>query len=245
MRISKPAIALSAALAAMAAPAVAQDGPGISAATGPGIGVTFGLGASIKPDYFGSDDYGIGPSANARIDYIRLPGGFEIGTGRAAGFVEGFGLRGSARYVGKRDDDDNSELDGMDDVDATLELGLGVGYDASNWRAYGVARYGFFGHEAFVGQIGADAIYRPTDQLIVNIGPRFDFGTGKRRIRSSPSTTPPAASTRSASRCARATSSPMPGAWRAPPATAVWSTTPAIRRSSTRAAPTSSASACC
>jgi outer membrane scaffolding protein for murein synthesis (MipA/OmpV family) len=179
MRNSKLALALSAALAAMAAPAVAQDGPGISAASGPGIGVTFGLGASIKPDYFGSDDYGIGPSANARIDYIRLPGGFEIGTGRAAGFVEGFGLRGSARYLGKRDDDDNSELDGMDDVDATLELGLGLGYDTANWRAYGVARYGFFGHEAFVGQIGADAIYRPTEQLIVNIGPRFDFGTGK------------------------------------------------------------------
>jgi MipA family protein len=179
MNISKTSLGLSLALTAMAGIAVAQDGPGISAAQGPGIGVTFGLGANVSPDYFGSDDYGLGPSANARIDYIRLPGGFEIGTGRAPGFVEGFGLRGSARYVGSRKASDNSELEGMDNIDTTIELGLGLGYDAPNWRAYGVARYGFFGHEAFVGQIGADAIYRPTDQLIVNVGPRFDFGDSK------------------------------------------------------------------
>jgi MipA family protein len=176
MRISKLTIALSAAVAVAAGAAVAQDGTATGAAQGPGIGVTFGLGAVYKPEYFGSDSYEIGPSANARIDFIRLPGGFEIGTGRAPGYIEGFGLRGSARFVGERDASDHSELEGMDDVDTTLELGLGLGYDAPNWRAYGVARYGFFGHESFVGQIGADAIYRPSDQLIVNVGPRFDFG---------------------------------------------------------------------
>jgi len=142
------------------------------------IAFTLGAGASVSADYFGSDDYSIGPSGTGRLDYLRL-GRFEIGSSRGVGadVVEGLGFRGSARYISSRRASSNGELRGLEDVDATLELGFGLGYDTPAWRVFGVARYGFLGHESFVGQLGADAIFRPSDQLTVSVGPRADLGS--------------------------------------------------------------------
>ncbi len=140
--------------------------------------MTIGLGASVGPNYFGSDDYDIGPWGTVRFDYLRLPGGLSWGSANAIGVREGFGLRGSVRYIGSRTGRDSSELRGLDNVDASYEVGLGIGYETRDWRAFTDVRYGFGGHESVVGEIGADAIYHPTETLTLNIGPRLDFGTG-------------------------------------------------------------------
>jgi outer membrane scaffolding protein for murein synthesis (MipA/OmpV family) len=150
--------------------AAAQDGPAAR--------VTVGLGASVGPNYFGSDDYDVGPWGTVRFDYVRLPGGLSWGSGAAVGVREGFGLRGSVRYVGSRKASDNPELHGLDNVDAAFELGFGVGYETRDWRAFTDVRYGFGGHDSWVLEAGADAIFHPADSLIVNVGPRLDFGGG-------------------------------------------------------------------
>lgn len=164
-------------LALLASVLAVASSPAAVAAQERSIAFTLGAGASVSADYFGSDEYSIGPSGNGRLDYLKI-GPLEIGSSRGVGreAVEGFGLRGTARYIGSRKASDNGELRGLEDVDATLEFGLGLGYDTRDWRVFGVARYGFFGHESFVGQLGADAIFHPSEDLTVSFGPRADIG---------------------------------------------------------------------
>jgi MipA family protein len=140
--------------------------------------ISGGVGLGYGPDYFGSDDGSFGFAGTFRFDYLRLPGGLEFGSVGAPGLVSGFGPRGSVRYVGSRKASDNSELRGLDDIDGTLEVGLGVGYDAEFARAFADARYGFFGHESWAGEFGADALLYPNENVIVNIGPRAAWGDG-------------------------------------------------------------------
>lgn len=148
----------------------------VIAPTGPAARFTIGAGAQYTPDYFGADDYSFGPAGTLRFDYLRLPGGFEFGSQRVVGFIEGFAPRGSLRYIGSRKASDNPELRGLENVDAALELGLGLGYEAQYFRVFGDVRYGLIGHSAWVGDFGADAILRPNENLIVNFGPRADWG---------------------------------------------------------------------
>ncbi len=150
----------------------------VESSTAPAVRFTLGAGAAYSPDYFGADEYSFGPAGVLRFDYVRLPGGFEFGSSGAVGFLQGFGPRGSARYIGKRESSDHSAIDGLDDVDAALELGLGLGYDAMYWRAFADLRYGVIGHHAWVGEFGADAILRPNDAWVVNFGPRASWGAG-------------------------------------------------------------------
>jgi outer membrane protein len=145
----------------------------------PAARFTFGAGAAYGPDYPGSDDYSFGPSGVLRFDYIRLPGGIEFGGVGAVGFTRGFGPVGATRYIGSRKASDNPELRGLDDVDAALEIGLGVGYEEQYWRAFADARYGVIGHHSWVGEFGADAILRPNDSWVLNFGPRANWGSSR------------------------------------------------------------------
>ena len=45
----------------------------------------------------------------------------------------------------------------------SVEAGLGLGYEQRNWRAFADVRYGFVGHNAWVGELGADAIAYPIE----------------------------------------------------------------------------------
>jgi outer membrane scaffolding protein for murein synthesis (MipA/OmpV family) len=155
--------------------------PGLLAAGGafdnpnPDVVVTVRAGVEVSPSYFGSKDYSVGPDLAARIDFLRLPGGFTYGSSRTVGFRQGWGLQGSFRYIGGRDGDD--ELAGFDDVPWSAEVGLGVGYEQRNWRAFTDVRYGVVGHNSWVGELGADAISYPVEGLTLTAGPRLSFGT--------------------------------------------------------------------
>ena len=106
----------------------------------PTSSMTLRAGVQVSPAYFGSDDYELGPDLAARFDYVRFPGGFEYGSSQTVGFRTGWGIQGSFRYIGERDGED--ELEGLDNVPWSAEVGLGVGYEQRNWRAFTDVRYG-------------------------------------------------------------------------------------------------------
>ena len=166
--------------------AFAQEASSLSAAqlapgdfstqsSGPAIGFTLRGGVAAKPSYSGSDDVEVGPDLGAELNYLRL-GGFTFGNPDPLFRPEGLGVTGSFRYVPGRDDDDDSELEGLDDVDASLELGAGLRYATDDYEVFGNVRYGVIGHEAWVGELGADLFARPTDRLTLRAGPRAFFG---------------------------------------------------------------------
>lgn len=166
------------ALLATSATASAQDlgAPVFSSQSqGPALGFTLRGGVATAPEYFGDSSQDVRPALGASLNYLRL-GGFTFGNPDPLFVPTGFGVNGSFRFIGDRDDEDSPELEGLEDVDATLELGLGLRYATRNYRVFGNVRYGAFGHEAFVGELGADAFMRPTDRLTLRAGPRVLFG---------------------------------------------------------------------
>lgn len=173
----------------VAAPAFAQAGdlslpvtePGPTYAapadTGPDLVFTLRGGVASAPEYFGSDSYSVGPDFGFRLGYARILGR-EFGSVDGADPDYGLGLRGSFRYVDERSADDNPELEGLDDVDTSVELGLGLGYSSYRLDAFADVRYGVIGHESVVGEVGADLKAYPTDRLTLTLGPRLLVGSG-------------------------------------------------------------------
>ncbi|WP_234822437.1 MipA/OmpV family protein [Palleronia aestuarii] len=147
------------------------------AAPSPDLIFTLRGGIASTPDYFGSDEYTVGPDFAFRLNYLRLPGGRDFGTPNLAEPTYGVGLRGSFRYISERSSDDNSELSGLDDVDTSVELGLGIGYSSYIFDAFADLRYGVIGHDAFVGEVGADLKVHPTENLTLAVGPRLFLGS--------------------------------------------------------------------
>ncbi|WP_308916391.1 MipA/OmpV family protein [Jannaschia sp. LMIT008] len=143
---------------------------------GSAIGFTLRAGVAARPDYFGSDSAEAAADLGFSLNYLRL-GGLEFGNPDPLYVPEGFRVTGSLRYVGDRDDDDNAELAGLDDVDASLELGAGLAYGTRDYQVFGAVRYGVIGHEAWVGEVGGDVFFRPNDQLTLRMGPRAFFGS--------------------------------------------------------------------
>lgn len=176
--------------AVIAAPALAQAGdlslpveeaaPAYTAPAGTGPDLVFTLrgGVASTPDYFGSDSYSVGPDFGFRLGYARILGR-EFGSADGSDPGYGLGLRGSFRYIDERNADDNSELEGLDDIDTSVELGLGLGYTSYRLDAFADVRYGVIGHESLVGEVGADVKAYPTDRLTLSLGPRFLIGSGE------------------------------------------------------------------
>ena len=156
------------ALVALGLPAHAQD-----------RGLAFSLtgGARVAPDYFGSSNSSISPAFGFGFTGLRF-GSTQLGDPDGpTQFAPGAGLRGAFRYIPKREGDD--ELDGMTDVKAALELGLGLHYTADAWQVYTDLRYGVIGHKGITGEAGANLIYRAPGGLVLNAGPRAEFGNSK------------------------------------------------------------------
>ncbi|WP_245819063.1 MipA/OmpV family protein [Marivita hallyeonensis] len=133
-------------------------------------------GVSMDPEYFGSEDYEVGPDVGFRFNYLSLRNGREFGNPDPWAENLGFGVGGSFRFVGERDSGDFDELAGLDDIDPAVELGVSLNYGTENFNTFAAVRRGFGGHEGWVGEIGADAVMRPTDRLRLSLGPRVFFG---------------------------------------------------------------------
>lgn len=162
---------LSAAL--LPALVLAQDG-----GEGP-LALSFSIGGGIEsvPSYFGSDEAEAGFALGFDVGYARV-GRLSFGDpDPEAPVPEGFSFRGGFRYVPERSAADHSELAGLEDVDASFEIGGGLAYSQPWWEVFAVARYGVGGHEAVVGELGFDLIARPTERLSVRGGPRVTLGS--------------------------------------------------------------------
>lgn len=133
-----------------------------------GIEFRFGLGPSLKPGYFGAEGTDTGVAAKFELERLQL-GGVSLGGGDNSGV----GVVGSVRIVGARTADDFDELTGLDDINASLEIGGGLAFVAPNYDIFAKIRYGVVGHESFVAELGGDLNYRPTDQLTLKAGPRI------------------------------------------------------------------------
>ncbi|MTH77415.1 MipA/OmpV family protein [Paracoccus aestuariivivens] len=115
-----------------------------------------GAGISYGPSYFGSDDAELGPWGTMR----NLTLGVEDGTEK-----QGFSLIPSFGYIGDRDAKDHDELEGMDDIDWTGEVGLRLNYVAGDATSYGAVRVGVGGHDGLVGEIGTKYRFIVNDKL--------------------------------------------------------------------------------
>jgi outer membrane scaffolding protein for murein synthesis (MipA/OmpV family) len=144
--------------------AIAQD-------AADGVTFRFGLGPSFAPEYFGSDETAPGVGAKFRLESLQI-GGLSLG----GGDNYGLGVTGSFRFIGERSADDFGELAGLEDIDASLELGGGLEFTTPYYDVFAVLRYGIVGHESFVAEFGSDVYYRPTDQLTFKAGPRLLVG---------------------------------------------------------------------
>ena len=159
--------------------ASAQDfsGAALGPEPRPSAGLSFTLrgGARVQPEFPGSDEYRFGPDLGFSFGSLQL-GRFGIGDADPDLVRTGLGVRGSFRYVGGRDSGEFEALSGLDDVDDALELGVGLSWRQDAYEVFGDLRYGVTGHDAFVGEVGADVFLRPSDRLTLNAGPRVFFG---------------------------------------------------------------------
>ena len=132
-------------------------------------------GVAAAPAYPGSDDYEAAPDLGFTFGALRFDR-LSLGTGIGVIPDNGFGVRGAFRYIGERDDADYPVLSGLNDVDATLELGLGVIYRHTNFQTFVDVRKGFGGHDGVTGTVGTDAIFRPDSRWTIFAGPRIYLG---------------------------------------------------------------------
>lgn len=161
-----PALAVFAALGL--SPVVAQDNTLAFSLTG---------GARVTPDYFGASERDVSPLIGFSFQGLRF-GGTQLGDPEGPKiYAPGAGLRGSFRVIGERDG--VNELAGMTKVDAALELGLGVHYTADTWQVFADLRYGVTGHKGATGELGTNLIYRAPSGLVLNAGPRAEFGSSR------------------------------------------------------------------
>ncbi|MEX6506192.1 MipA/OmpV family protein [Jiella sp. M17.18] len=140
-----------------------------------GADFVFELGVEgiVQPEYLGSKDYQIAPSALFSVEYVNLPGIGSFGGPDGLGFSIG----PSFKYQPKRDSSDYSSLRGLDDVDASYELGIKASYEWEYAEVSGNVRYALGGADGFVGEFGASAIARPTEALTLKFGPTVSLAS--------------------------------------------------------------------
>ena len=134
-------------------------------------------GAKVMPLYFGSGDLRLGPTGGIGFTGLRF-GSLQIGDPDGPRqFAQGASVRGAFRFIPKREGKD--ELAGMEDVKASLEIGLRAHYTDELFHVFADLRYGVIGHKAIAGEVGADLLWRDPGGLIVHGGPRAEYGNSR------------------------------------------------------------------
>lgn len=173
--------ALVAAAALMAAPAFAQD-PGLPSNSAlPQASAQFvidlGLGVTYGPRYDGADSYETKPVPIISVGRFTVPDVVDFGGDDDV--RRGFFFFPTFDYIGSRDAGDDASLEGTEDVDWALAVGLGAGYRYDTFRAFVQTDYGFNGYEGFRGQVGADYVGEPATRWTLSLGPRVTWAGGE------------------------------------------------------------------
>lgn len=85
--------------------------------------LSVGVGPEFRPDYFGSDDYEVEPDPQVYVKFRNFVFLDNDGADLALFGFSRFSIGPSLRLVGDRDEDENPALEGLGDIDRTLELG--------------------------------------------------------------------------------------------------------------------------
>ena len=137
----------------------------------------FALGAGVgpAPEYMGSDR-----SAGLAFPTFTFGslkwGAIDAGNGVRGLPENGLSLNAAFRALNARTAAESPELTGLEDLDASVEVGFGLRYQQTNWMTFGELRKGVLGHSGVTGTLGADLIMRPNDRLRITAGPRINFG---------------------------------------------------------------------
>ena len=139
-----------------------------------GILLDLGVGLMAQPRYPGSDETIFVPYPLIAVSKFFVPGYGSIDGDKD---TRGLTVYPSFNFIGKRESSDSNELEGLDDVDWSLEAGLGVSYRYDWIRGFVEVRQGFNGYSGQVAQFGIDLIGNPTEDLEVRVGPRAGWGS--------------------------------------------------------------------
>ena len=136
-------------------------------------GLSFDVGAGLRyaPEYPGADRNEARPWLILRdLSFSPEPAGAP---------ADGFHFGPSANYVSARDADDDSDLRGLDKVDATVELGVKAGYRFGPTDAYAAVRKGLGGHRGVTGEFGLRHSTPLSDRLTLNSGLEARYGNDR------------------------------------------------------------------
>lgn len=139
--------------------------------------IELGAGGFVRPEYPGSDSYQVLPIPYIDIKYQDW---FSI-SGRSAKanvFVyQGFTAGVVAEFDFGRDEDDDSILRGLGDIDFAPEFGVFLDYEFKQWLIVQTSfRHAVGGHESFIGDAGLYFQNRVlNDKLEYRIGPSITF----------------------------------------------------------------------
>jgi len=171
-------IALSATMgsgAALAADIPPRTTPAYVAPTNPyDVVLEIGAGAEVRPAYEGASTNQVLPFPIVTLHYLAIPGFAPLTSNR---FDQGFAFSPSFRYISKRKASDYSQLTGLNDVDATFEVGGKFSYTFGIFRPWGAIRQGFGGSDGVSGELGLDFIWRPDPVMELTVGPRASFAS--------------------------------------------------------------------
>jgi outer membrane protein len=166
-------IASAALLPAWTAAAAAEDGEGHR--------VRVGLGAQVRPEWYGADNSEIGPywsfdiaSGNDEFSFEAPDDGFDIKLIKSDGFAAG----PVANISPSRKNKDVGANVGK--VPTTIEVGGFAEYFlAESFRIRAELRKGIGGHQGLVGDVGADFVSRDGDNYVFSVGPRLLFSNSR------------------------------------------------------------------
>lgn len=161
--------------------AVAQDGNSTE-----GWSIAVSAGTILAPSYLGDDAYQLSAVPNVRVTYADRFFASVEGVGYNVIKDQGWRVGPIVKYDFGRDEDggnplaiagdDTDDLDGLGDVDGTVEVGAFVEYELAPFKAKIELRQGVNGHEGFIGE--AEVKYGGSisamDQMVFySIGPEF------------------------------------------------------------------------
>jgi outer membrane protein len=170
------AIPAGAAVAADAAYPPPAAAPGVASSRLYDIVLEVGAGGQIRPAYEGAKDYEFGPTGFVTLHQLWLPVFGQIKDGRPK---QGWSFGPSFRYLSSRDSADHAQLTGLDDIDTAFEIGGKIAYTWGMWRPSLALRHGFGGHDGIVGEAQIEAVFFPTAQTELAIGPRASFASAE------------------------------------------------------------------
>ncbi|MEM8949923.1 MAG: MipA/OmpV family protein [Pseudomonadota bacterium] len=151
-----------------------------------GWDVSVSAGTILAPTYLGDDAYQLSAVPNVRLTYDDSFFASIEGIGYNVINDQGWRVGPIVKYHFGRDEDggnplaiagdDSDDLDGLGDVDGTVEIGAFVGYEFEPFTTKVELRQGVNGHEGFIGEAELDygGSFNVADQLVIySVGPQF------------------------------------------------------------------------